>query len=1201
MTKRLHWPSFSINLRLLLAILLIMGLSILSLFQSGRWQPTSGPLLLAVAGPMSGANAPNGQAMVRGVQLYLDQVNANGGVHGQRIELLTFDDQGDPDVARQQAQAIVNHDRILAVVGHYSSATTQAASPIYAAAALPALTGSATADAITADNRWYFRTIFSNHDQSIFLANYVQQVMGYTSADIVYDTNLYGTTLATTFEETFTGLGAHIQRKWRLDSTDQQLPEQIEQLVRELTAGRKRANHLLFLATYGAEATELVTKLRRRDFPYPIVGGDALAGVAFANRFHQYPEEQAIPGYFSDGIYATSPILFDLAGEETEHFRQLFLQAYGVEPTWAAATYYDAAQMVVTAIQRADAPADNLIATRTAIRQQLAAINTAAKAVAGVTGKLYFDQQGNSQLAPKIGVFNKGAFISAAVQLQSVPDLTQVTDHEAALAKGDILLVDGNYMVQTDVVYTGIDINEVGNLTNDGGSYTVDFYIWFRARAGVEAANIEFLNYAVGRLDSGQRIQLSEPLATKTENGVTYQAYRLKADFSSDFDFHDYPFDQQRLAIQFRHLSATRDRLIYVVDQAGLGDTSTAGLLAKLEDSGALASLTDWYAAGASFFQDTLHNRSTLGNPQFFAQAADIQYSRFNLVIELRRNVLNFISRNLLPVFFIILLSYLSFFLPQIDFEALIPILTGTVLSIVFFHLDVSNDLGVSYTVALDYVFYILYAMFALQLLLGLVAWRVEAERVKRFTIGIVRLSYPAITLCTIAGFLYVYTDSWPGLGFSGNGDAHALLIAGDANQAQAIGATAPPTAGNGTVQPAVVTLRLGAWRDEDKAAMQQVLAAFQQRYPQIAIQWEASAATNYTAMLMRQFEKGVGPDLFYLPAFSSAAPLWANGYLASLADLPELSKHFTPTDLAPWTMADDLPYGVPLLGVAFGVYYNVDLFKHLGVTPPTTWEALLQSAQTIQQAGYLPFANGIQEGWRVNETIFMNVAPNFIGGRAGRLQYLHGERCFNDAHSVAAFQALAALAPFLPTNKADLDYTDSQQLFLAGKAAMFLGASWDIPTLEAAQAPFAWSVFALPAPQGQPTIVTFQPDTAVGLNAASPHQAEAQRFLAWLATPEATALLQRTIPGVFVPRSTIAPVTNPHAQAFLQLLTDYQSDVGWAWPQISAKLPDAYSLMTTGAVAVIQGEKTPAEAADNLQNGLAQWFQPAQRCLLVK
>jgi raffinose/stachyose/melibiose transport system substrate-binding protein len=575
-----------------------------------------------------------------------------------------------------------------------------------------------------------------------------------------------------------------------------------------------------------------------------------------------------------------------------------------------------------------------------------------------------------------------------------------------------------------------------------------------------------------------------------------------------------------------------------------------------------------------------------LGNPGMTVQEADIQYSRFNLVMELRRNVLNFITRNLLPVFFIILLSYFSFYLPEIDFEALIPILTGTVLSIVFFHLDVSNDLGVSYTVMLDYVFYIMYAMFVFQLLLSLIAWRTETVRLQKAIMFVVKLSYPLVVLITVTAFLYRYTDFWQ--------TNFAFLWSREQTAAQQIaqGAPAPTTTDQ-------VTLRLGSWRLQEEAAMNRLLTVFHSQQPTITVQWEGITPDNYTDILWRQLEKGVAPDFFYVPSFSGGQRLWQANHLAALNDLPELQQNFTAKELAPWATTDGIPYGAPFIATAYGIYYNVDLFQQLNLTPPTTWEVLLQTAQTLQKAGHLPFANGIQEGWTVNEMIFMNLAPNFIGGQAGRLAYLTGKRCFNDANSVAAFQALADLAPFLPPDKETLNFADSRQLFLDGKAAMLMADSRELPALEAGAVAFDWSVLAMPAPAGQPTVMTYIPTTALALNAASAHPTEARIFLAWLATPETEALISKELPGLFTPHSKIPPSPNPRAQAFLTLLGKHETDIGWAWQEVSNKTPAGYGLMQASAIGVITGAKSAQEAADDLQNGLAQWFQPAQRCLL--
>lgn len=340
---------------------------------------------------------------------------------------------------------------------------------------------------------------------------------------------------------------------------------------------------------------------------------------------------------------------------------------------------------------------------------------------------------------------------------------------------------------------------------------------------------------------------------------------------------------------------------------------------------------------------------------------------------------------------------------------------------------------------------------------------------------------------------------------------------------------------------------------------------------------------------------------MFYLRSFSFSRQLFEEGYLESLENLPELKNNFITKNHAPWATEKGELYGVPLFAVSHGIYYNVDLFKQLNLKVPTTWEKLLKTAQTIKDAGYFPFANGSGSKWTIADIVFMNLAPNFIGGRKGRLKYLSGERCFNDEHAVAAFQAVADIAPFLPEGQATLGYYESQQLFLQGKAAMWMGGSWDIPIFESERPNLAWSVFAVPAPAGKPAYITLHPDFAVGLNAASKHKKEAILFLQWLATPKAAELFSNELPGFFPLHKTVPEIRNQHAKTFLSLSLNKErgSDVRWAYPRLRDGLPDGYFLMQNSAVSVINGEMTPLEAADALQNGLAQWFEPARICTI--
>jgi raffinose/stachyose/melibiose transport system substrate-binding protein len=404
------------------------------------------------------------------------------------------------------------------------------------------------------------------------------------------------------------------------------------------------------------------------------------------------------------------------------------------------------------------------------------------------------------------------------------------------------------------------------------------------------------------------------------------------------------------------------------------------------------------------------------------------------------------------------------------------------------------------------------------------------------------------------------------------------------------------PTA---TPKPKVenVALTLGSWRPEDVKQMNHILAKFQESNPTISITYIPTTPAEYNAALEAQLAGGTAPDLFYLRSYAVSRKLFEQGYLASLDDLTGLRENFDLPMVAPWATDAGVPYGVPFIATSHGVYFNQDLFDKLKLTVPETWEQLLATARAVKAAGYIPFANASGEKWTIGEIVFMNLAPNFIGGREGRQAYLAGQRCFNDARMVAAFQAVQDLAPFLPANQAILTYQDSQQLFLQGRAAMWLGGSWDIPFFEDQQPAFAWSVFAVPPPAGQPGYVTFQLDAGVGLNAASQHKAEARKFLEWLTSPELAELLGNNLPGFFPMHKQKPALQDEHAKAFLALNVGRGTDVRFVWEKLTDGQPNGYDLVQAGAVAVIRGEMTPQAAADALQVGLALWYAPAQSC----
>jgi branched-chain amino acid transport system substrate-binding protein len=1171
--------NFKSNIRIFIFSFIILALaSAAVVFKSGLFSSEEPIYVALVHSTIDGQPAWDGlEEISNTAQMYIDSIK--GTVNGKPIELLIFDDHADANMAKQVASEIVAQNKAIIVIGHLDSNACIAAGKIYKKAKIPVISPTCMADAVTVGNKWYFTTVPSATSSGDFFANYVKKVMKHNSISIVYDDQHAGyAATAKSFQNSFRGIKGKIKAKEVIYPQDD-IDKRIEEVTQAFLLDKPNA---IMLITHENIAKKIVVAMKRKELALPVFAPD----ISLGTKFDEYFEEQLTPGYFLDGVYTSSLLIFDIAGKGVQNIRNEYIAKYQQEPSWLMSTAYEATKIAIKAISDVGAKGKNLAKERLDIRNYLASKTSMKNNLAGIDGNFFFDKHGNAVKPLAIGVFKNQQMISALTQFLPVSDIKLIANLEKELAEERIVIINGQYMYKTNIVYTGIDINEVYNIDSKNSTYGLDFYLWFRSQSGdyVDESNIEFVN-------SIEKIELPKPFVERNLHflgtDINYKAYRVKADFTEKFDFRDYPFDKQNLAVKFRHANLTRNNLIYVIDLLGMGKIHEEALVAKFERNNVFSTISDWEVERASLFQDIMTNESTLGDPMLFDSNSQIEYSRFNAIIEIKRDILSFITKNLLPLLFLIAISYAIMFLPftEISIEAI----SGTLVAVAFFHLSLANGLptGIGYAVALDYAFYTIYALIAFQILVVVIGKydKFEGNQValqRLLLIG--KLVYPIVFVIVGALTIYLYGNL--------NTFFKSPSTIADSNQI-----TADITDAKDNDE---VVLTFGAWRTTElEKEVNQILAEFTMEHPNIVIKFQPAVVANYTSMLQHQLEKGLAPDIFYLRPFSSSMPLFEAGYLEIL-DFPSLTANFDSQMLVPWMSDDGEKYGVPFNAVSHGIYYNVDILGELNLEVPTTWEELIEAAQTLKKTGYIPFANGLKTGWTVAELIFMGIAPNFIGGREGRKMYESGQRCFNDKHVVATFQAVAEIAEFLPETATEVDYETSKQLFLQGKTAMFMGISWDISGFEQEQPDFKWSAFAFPAPAGQPRYVTYHTDFAIGLNAASKHQEEAKLFLAWLAKPETGKLFNQKIPGFFPMHKKVSS-ENKHAQDFLAISEGVGTDVRWAFPKLMDSIPNGKDLMQKNTEAVIKGEKTPQEAADALQDGLSQWFEPAQICLSNK
>ncbi|WP_304244542.1 ABC transporter substrate-binding protein [Gracilinema caldarium] len=408
------------------------------------------------------------------------------------------------------------------------------------------------------------------------------------------------------------------------------------------------------------------------------------------------------------------------------------------------------------------------------------------------------------------------------------------------------------------------------------------------------------------------------------------------------------------------------------------------------------------------------------------------------------------------------------------------------------------------------------------------------------------------------------------------------LVFAGGGTESSAGGAKEP------------VKLVMGSWRADDVEQMKGLLAEYSKTHPNVIIEFKPTNPPDYNATLRLQLTSGTGPDLMYARSYATGLQLFNDGFFADVSSIPGLKENFTEGARSPWMTADGKSFAVPFVAVSHGVYYNKDIFNKLRISIPETWEDFLKVCDKIKAAGITPVANSLGDEWDIAEVVFMSIAPNFIGGREGRLAYESGKRPWNDANMVATFQAMKDLVPYLPAGFEALTYNDSNALFATGKAAMYFDGSWTLGTFK--DVPFQWGVFAPPPPKGKAPQICFHADAGIAMNTKTKYPKEASEFLAWIASKDGATIAAKYLPTGFYPMiNAKITIADPHANEMLALNQGRGLDVRLAWPRLMEGEPSGYNLIMYGSIQVMKGIKTPQQAADDLAAGLAKWFKPTK------
>lgn len=110
--------------------------------------------VLSVTGPASFLGDPEEKTL----KMYVEEINAKGGIKGRKIQLITYDDGGDANKARTFATRLVEEDKVVAMVGGTTTGTTMSMGPVFDDAQLPFISLAGAVVIVEPMKKWVFKT-----------------------------------------------------------------------------------------------------------------------------------------------------------------------------------------------------------------------------------------------------------------------------------------------------------------------------------------------------------------------------------------------------------------------------------------------------------------------------------------------------------------------------------------------------------------------------------------------------------------------------------------------------------------------------------------------------------------------------------------------------------------------------------------------------------------------------------------------------------------------------------------------------------------------------------------------------------------------------------------------------------------------------------------------------------------------------------
>jgi len=608
---------------------------------------------IAVALPLTGDNQLAGKSILEGLNLKVYLINKKGGINGKKIFLDVYDDKNDQKIAKKIAYEIVKAKKHIAVIGHYSDLCSISAGKIYNKYNIPAISPSSKSLQITKNNKWYFKTNSSYDLDSRYLVTYIKNIFYPSSITIINEIQKYGSNIADIYNKTAKELGIKINNILQFDSNNPDIDIEFRKIVRKISFSK--SSDVIFIAAKPDECLKII-KMLKKGLIKSLIVCSSLLDSAFKNSFNNYQNNEKF--YYSDDVYVYAPNTKDNSNETGKIFNNEFQDRYYKKSNILSEYAFDTMIFIENAIKNIKPYSKQLdiLELRNTFRDNLANINSKKRAVKGITGINYFDENRNSQKIGIIGIYKKQNLISPAIQLTQFDDIYTLSElnnsennrnselknlennRNSQLNNSEnnrnIVNFENNLMYKTFIVYTGIEIVDITDINFKKNTCQIEFYLWFRHISEIKPEDISFINTL-------NPVKIGRPVKEEISGNQRYIKYHFKEQFIMNYFSNNYLLNQNYIKIIFCHNRLPKNKIVYVADIIGMNCIKTQSFKEHLNNDRVLATYKSWKIDKANFYQEYVE-KNTLGSLIYQdVMDATLKHSSFNLSILIKKNSYN--------------------------------------------------------------------------------------------------------------------------------------------------------------------------------------------------------------------------------------------------------------------------------------------------------------------------------------------------------------------------------------------------------------------------------------------------------------------------------------------------------------------------------------------------------------------------------